>query len=105
MPRTRFVALIAGTLDAALTIAGLLRPTTPATRILIQPMIIGILVGAAPFGGLHDNVPTAPVVAISALANAVLWAAVVGGIWSFVLATQKAREPRDESNTRPPNER
>lgn len=69
MTRPRVIAAVAGLLAAAMTIAGFLLPETAATELLVGPMIAGILIGAAPFGGLHDNLPTAPVVLIAAIAT------------------------------------
>lgn len=88
-----------------MTIAGFLLPETAATELLVGPMIAGILIGAAPFGGLHDNLPTAPVVLIAAIANAAIWSALCGGLWAFVMAVHRIPTDPDDSANRPPNVR
>ena len=105
MMRPRAVAGISAALAAAVTVAALALPPSAATSVLIGPMIIGIFLGAAPVGGLHDNLPAVPFMVTSGLINAAIWGATCGGIWNLVIAAHQARSRSENFSKHQPNER
>jgi hypothetical protein len=88
----RFVGLAAAASGASLTLLTLLSNAT--IPIIRMGSAVGVFLASLPFGGLHNNPPTAPLVIFAAVINAALWGGVAFGLWSLMQDLRIARASR-----------